>query len=360
MKRHGCLYKRITALSNICLAHKNARKGKTHYQEVKHVDKNENSLLKELQSSLINQTFTTAPYKTKKIYEPKERTIYVLPYYPDRVVQHAVMNITQPIWDKLFIYDLYSAIPGKGIHKAVDRVQAFLSDHKNTTYCLQFDIKSYYPSMRHDILLSLIKRKIKCKETLWLLEDVINSIPGEKNVPIGNYLSQYFGNIYLSCFDHWIKENKKIKYYLRYNDDGIILHNSKTFLWSLYDEIKKHFNDRLQLKLNPKTSIYPVDKQGIDFLGYRTFRNHRLLRRRSANKFKKKIIIIKQNHDKMTPQHIVSSIMSYVGWLEHGNCFNLMKKHLLEDAEIMKILDLLSLELGYVNPLRMKYRQYMM
>jgi len=360
MRRYSRLYERITALSNIYLAHKNARKGKSHYQEVKSVNENEVLLLKNLQSSLINKTFTTSQYKIKKIYEPKERTIYILPYYPDRIVQHAVMNVIQPIWDKTFIYDTYSAIPNRGIHKAIDRLQTFLSDNRHTTYCLQFDVKSYYPSMNHEILLSLIKRKIKCKNTLWLLEDVIDSVGNEINIPIGNYLSQYFANIYLNQFDHWIKEDRKVRYYIRYNDDGIILRNSKTALWKLYEEIREYLDNRLQLKLNSKTRIYPVDQQGIDFLGYKTFRDHRFLRRRTVNKFKKKVRTIKREYNIMDPLHVVSSVMSYVGWMEHGSCFNLMKKYLLEDAEIMKILDSLSSGLGYVNPLRMKYRQYMM
>ena len=355
MKRHGNLYDEISSLFNLHKAHRNARKGKTHYSEVQYVDENKYDLLKELHQSLVNQTYTTGKYKIKKIYEPKERTIYALPYYPDRIVQHAAMNVLQPIWDKTFIYDLYSAIPKKGIHKAVNRLQSYLKDTENTKYCLQFDIKSYYPSMNHDTLLSLIEKKIKCKKTLWLIKDVVDSLGIEKNIPIGNYLSQYFGNIYLSEFDHWLKEKHGVKYYVRYNDDGIILSGSKPELWNLLSEIRDYVETRLQLKLNAKTRIYPVDKVGIDFLGYKTYRTHILLRKRTVNKFKHKIEEIKTNHTEMKNHHIVSSVMSYVGWMQHGNCYNLLCKYILRDKQVNEIMNYCSLELKHENPLKRKY-----
>ena len=355
MKRHGSLYEAISSLPNLYVAHRHARRGKTRYSEVQYVDKNKDKLLERLHESLVQQTYTTGEYKIKKIYEPKERTIYALPYYPDRIVQHAAMNILQPIWDKTFIYDLYSAIPNKGIHKAINRLRSFLNDAENTKYCLQFDIKSYYPSMNHDILMDLIEKKIKCGKTLWLLKDVIDSLGDETNIPIGNYLSQYFGNLYLSDFDHWLKEKHKIKYYLRYNDDGIILNDSKDELWRLLDKIQNYIETRLKLKLNKKTRIYPVNDVGIDFLGYKTYRTHALLRKRTVNKFKHKIKEIKNHHTEMKNQHIVSSVMSYVGWMQHGNCYNLLRKHILRDKELNEIMDRCSAELGYKNPLKRKY-----
>lgn len=351
MKRHGTLYNEISSLFNLHVAHRNARKGKTHYNEVQLVDENKYELLEKLHKKLVNQTYTTGKYKIKKIYEPKERTIYALPYYPDRIVQHAVMNMLQPIWDKVFIYDLYSAIPKKGIHKAVTRLNHFLKDTKNTKYCLQFDIKSYYPSMNHEILMTIIKRKIKCRKTLWMLQDVVDSLGNKTNIPIGNYLSQYFGNLYLNGFDHWLKEEQKIKYYIRYNDDGIILCESKDELRNLLDKIQTYVECRLQLKLNKKTRVYPVDKIGIDFLGYKTYRTHTLLRKRTAKKFKHKINEIKKHHVEMKNKHIVSSIMSYVGWMKQGNCYNLLNKHILSDTKIVEIMNRSSKKLGHLNPL---------
>ncbi|HWQ62916.1 MAG TPA: reverse transcriptase domain-containing protein, partial [Methanospirillum sp.] len=186
MKRFGNLFSQIVDTDNLLTAHLNARRGKSQYGEVQMVNQDPEVFIAEIQRMLISKTFTTSPYELKEIFEPKQRTIYKLPYFPDRVVQHAVMQVIQPIWDKVFIFDLYSAIPGKGLHAGSYRLRKFLKDVPNTQYCLKFDISKFYPSMNHDILLSLVEKKIKCKDTLWLLENVIRSTPG---VPIGNYLS---------------------------------------------------------------------------------------------------------------------------------------------------------------------------
>lgn len=351
MKRYGNLFSGILDLDNIALAHKNAKKGKSHYVEVQEVEKDPDEHIHKIHDMLENETFRTSKYKTKIIHEPKKRIIYKLPYFPDRIVHHAVMNIIQPIWDKVFIYDLYSSIPSKGLHAGNLRLRQFLKDKENTQYCLKFDIKSFYPSVNQDILFELVKRKIKCKGTLWLLEDVISSPEGSTNLPIGNYLSQYFGNIYLNWFDHWIKEEIGVKYYIRYCDDGVILHKSKENLRNLKVEIEKYLKSNLQLELNPKTQIFPVDARGIDFLGYRCFREYTLLRKSSATRFKHKIRFIEQNHDKLEPQHIISSIMSYCGWIQFCNCHHLLRKYILDNENIIVIMSEASKTLNISNPI---------
>src|ERR1035437_2762817 len=195
MKRFNNLFEQIIDPTNIALAHHNAKKGKSQYAEVQMVDKDKERYLSQIQKMLENKTFTTAPYKNKTVFDTgKIREISKLPYYPDRIVQHAVMNVLQPIWDKVFIRDSYAAVPGKGIHLGLARLRGFLQDTENTQYCLKFDIRKYYPNIDHSILMSLIERKIKCKDTLWLLNDVVKSPGGTKGIPIGNYLSQYFAN----------------------------------------------------------------------------------------------------------------------------------------------------------------------
>jgi len=352
MKRYGNLFQKIVAFDNIRMAHKNAKKGKSHYSEVLEVERNPEQHIREIHDMLINKTFTTAKYRTKIIHEPKTRIIYKLPYFPDRIVHHAVMNVIQPIWDNVFIYDLYSAIPGKGLHKGVSKLRHFMENNENTRYCLKFDIRNFYQSVNHDVLIGLVKRKIKCKDTLWLLEDIIRSQGGGTNIPIGNYLSQYFGNIYLNWFDHWLKEEKQMKYYIRYCDDGVILHKSKEVLNDLLEEIEIYFKDNLQLDLNPKTQIFPVDVRGVDFLGYRSFRDYTLLRKSSATRFKLKIRFIERNHDKLEPQHIISSVMSYCGWITFCDGCHLLKTYILENESILEIMDEASKTLNVKNPLR--------
>jgi hypothetical protein len=351
MKRYNNLFEQIIDPGNIALAHHNAQKGKSNYTEVQMVDKNKERYLGEIHTMLRDKTFTTAQYKNKTVFDTgKIRDVSKLPYFPDRIVQHAVMNIIQPIWDKVFIYDCYAAVRGKGIHAGLKRLRGFLRDNENTQYCLKFDIRKYYPSVNHDILMSLLERKIKCKDTLWLLEDVVKSPGGEKGIPIGNYLSQYFANIYLNWFDHWLKEDKQVAYYIRYCDDGVILDGSKDRLNLLLGEITDYFH-ALKLELNPKTQIFPVDKRGIDFLGYRSFRDYTLLRKYSAKRLKARIKLIQNGGQRLEPQSIISSIMSYAGWIKHCNGHHLLTKLILENKPVREAMDRASAKLEIRNPL---------
>ena len=293
--------------------------------------------LKPLQKMLVEKTYRTSPYTTKKVYEPKERTIFKLPYYPDRIVHHAIMNVLQPIWDKMFISDVYSVIPGRGIHAGIIRLRDFLKNESATKYCLKFDVSKFYPSVNHNILLNSIRRKIKCKDTLWLLEEIVRSPGGEKNIPIGNYLSQYFANIYLNGFDHWLKEQCGARYYIRYGDDGVILSSDKRDLADLRGRISEYLITKLALTLHPKSRIVAVDSQGIDFLGYRTFRNYSLLRKSSAMRLKKKVTAIVKHPERFGPQHIVSSVVSILGWLRYCDSYNLANKYIYANAQLKAV-----------------------
>lgn len=353
MKRHGKLFKDIVKLENIYKAHKNAKKGKSHYKEVQMVEDDLAKYLTDIKFDLENGLFSTSDYVVFKIHEPKEREIFKLPYFPDRIVHHAIMNILQPIWDEIFIYDVYSAIPGKGIHSAMDRLDEFLKDKKGTKYCLQFDISKFYPSVNHDILMKLIQKKIKCSKTLGVIEDIVRSPHGSRGIPIGNYTSQYFANIYLNWFDHFIKQELGMNYYIRYADDGIIFSDSKEELHDVWSKMGEYLNKKLKLELNPKTQIFPVDSdRGIDFLGYRTFRSYRLLRKRSAKKFKRKIKKIKRRYIVMEDQHIISSIMSYVGWIKHCDGFNLLQEYIYKDEKLRSIIKQASERMDINNPLK--------
>jgi RNA-directed DNA polymerase len=332
MKRRGDLFSTLVSIDNLRRAHQNARKGKTHYYAVKLVDADPDYYLRELQVELVSGTFATSPYTTKVIYEPKERTIYKLPYYPDRIVNHAVMQVMQPIWDRQFIHDLYSAIPGKGLHAGSYRLRQFLKDANRTRYCLKFDISKFYPSIRPDKMFEIVQRTVKDSRVLNLLRDIIYSSP-DVGVPIGNYLSQYFSNLYLTPFDHWLKEQMRARYYIRYCDDGVILHRDKGWLQDLLHKIEVYF-DTLGLRLNPKTHIFPVDRCGVDFLGYRSFRTHTILRKSSARRLKKKVREIEQNYLTMSPDAILGSLGAYHGWLKHCDCHNFARKYLYENPAI--------------------------
>ncbi len=322
MRRLGNLFEKITNIYNIRLAYKKARKGKTWQNTIKIFESDlENNILT-IQKSLIDKTFTTSEYTLKKIYEPKERTIYRLPFNPDRIVQHSIMNILEPIWDNLFIYDSYSCIKNKGIHKASQRTMEFIRKVPNG-YCLKMDISKFYPSIDHDILFDIIKQKIKCRDTIELLEDVIYSIPDKKNIPIGNYLSQWFGNLYMNELDIYLKHEHKIKYYIRYCDDFIILHKDKNYLSQLSKDIKEFLESKLKLRLS-KNRLFPISR-GIDFIGYRHFPGYVLLRKSTATRLKKRmkqlpgLLAI----NRISELQYQSSIASMMGWLKWCNSYNL-------------------------------------
>lgn len=320
MKRFNNLYDKICDINNINIADNKASKCKSKNKWVKrHLDCKDSDNLK-LSESLQNMSYKTSKYRICKIYEPKERVIYKLPYYPDRIVHHAIMNILEPILIKTFIANTYCCIKGRGIRKASDDLYKSLQDKEGTTYCLKLDIKQYYASIDHDILKQKIRKKIKDKKLLILLDNIIDSAPG---VPIGNYLSQFFANLYLTDFDHWAKEKLKLKYYFRYCDDIVILHNNKQFLHDIFIQIKEYMSS-LKLEIKNNYQIFPVDKRGIDFLGYKFYHTHVFLRKRI--KFRILKLVRKYKESKISYKYFINHIIPYFGWLKYCNSKYLLKR----------------------------------
>ncbi len=322
MKRVNNLYPLIYAEDNIELADKKARKCKrTRYGVRKH-DQNKEIDNYALHLSLLNENYKTSEYTTYKIYEPKERIIFRLPYYPDRITHHAIMNIMEPIWTKIFTRDTYSCIKGRGIHALVKKLQSDLrKDPNGTMYCAKMDIRKFYPSINHEILKSIVKKKIKDKSLLKLLFEIIDSADG---VPIGNYLSQFFANLYMAYFDHWVKEELKVKYYYRYADDIVLLSDDKNQLRSWVLAIKVYLTNVLELKLKDNYQIYPVESRGIDFVGYVCYHDHTLLRK--SIKLKLLGLVRAYSNNLISKQKLQLKMASYFGWLKYCDSKNLLKK----------------------------------
>ena len=265
-----------------------------------------------LHDELANKTYKTSKYYIFQIYEPKKRDIYRLPY-KDRIVHHAVLNLLERVFVAMFTTDTYSCIKGKGVHAAGRAVKRALKDVDGTKYCLKLDIRKFYPSVDHEILKQLIRRKFKDQDLLQLLDGIIDSADG---LPIGNYLSQYLANFYLTGFDHWLKEVKKVKYYFRYADDMVILADNKIYLHDLMADIRQYLAERLKLMVKGNYQVFPVAERGIDFVGYVFF--HTLTRVRKT---------IKQRYARMMKKGGISaSIAASEGWLKHCNAKNLIKK----------------------------------
>lgn len=300
-------------MENLITADRKAMKGKLRQPGVKaHLLIADADLLL-LHKMLSERTYKTSAYTTFTIHEPKERVIYRLPYFPDRITHHAIMNVLEPLFVDSFISQSYSCVKGKGIHGAARAIRSALRDDQGTQYCLKLDIKKFYPNIDHDILKQLLRRKLKDNDLLWLLDEIIDSTEG---LPIGNYLSQYFANFYLTYFDHWLKETKGVKYYFRYADDIVILSDSKEHLHGLLAEIGQYLSKELKLSVKKNYQVFPVNARGIDFVGYVFYHTHTRLRKS-----------IKQNFARMlSTNRNDKSIASYNGWAVHCNSKNLMNK----------------------------------
>jgi RNA-directed DNA polymerase len=313
MKRIGNLYPKIISIDNLRLADQIARKGKRHQPGIKQHDLQAEKNLQQLHLLLYTRAYRTSPYTTFIIHEPKEREVYRLPYFPDRITHHAVMNVLEPIFVASFTADTYSCIKGRGIHGAQAAVEKALIDVSNTNYCLKLDIRKFYPSVDHTILKALLRRKIKDNDLLWLLDEIIDSAAG---LPIGNYLSQYLANFYLSGFDHWIKQEMAVKYYFRYADDIVILSGDKAQLHALLQRIRAYLLNNLNLEVKANYQVFPVAARGIDFVGYRFYHTHTRIRKTIKQNFAR--MAVKRNDEK--------SFASYMGWMAHAKTRHLVKK----------------------------------
>lgn len=322
MKRVGNLYEKIYDIENLRLAHKQARKGKTFYSEVRCVDEDEDKYLYQLQDMLINKTYHTSKYE---IFEKKEgkkiRKIYKLPYFPDRICQWAIIQVIEPYLLRTLTDDTYSALPGRGVERARRKiVKALKTDPESTEWCLKIDISKYYPSVNIDKLKARYRRLFKDNDLLWLLDEILDSNP-DTGVPIGNYISQYSGNIYLSEFDHRVKEVYHIKHYFRYMDDMVFLSSSKFELQKLIKEITKYLYDTYDLRVKESWSLFRVEDRGIDFVGYVFKHNSIRLRKSIAHSIKRTSSKIRWriNNDKELNRHLYFSYNSLRGWLMHSH-----------------------------------------
>ena len=322
MKRIGNLYEKIYDIENLRLAHKQARRGKSFYTEVKLIDENEDEYLYRLQDMLIHKTYHTSKYE---VFEKKEgkkiRKIYKLPYFPDRICQWAIIQVIEPYLMRTLTDDTYSALPGRGVERARRKmVRALKTDPENTVWCLKIDISKYYPNVNIEKLKLKYRRLFKDNDLLWLLDEILDSNP-DTGVPIGNYISQYSGNIYLTDFDHRVKEAYHIKHYFRYMDDMVFLSSSKEELQNLIKEITKYLADEYDLKVKDSWSLFRVEDRGIDFVGY-VFRHDSIrLRKSIAHSIKKTSSKIRWrvNNDMELNRHLYFSFNSLKGWLKHSH-----------------------------------------
>ena len=320
-------------MGNLTLAWRNARKGKTSIPEVMAFDENVERNLISLHKELVSKTYKPRPLSTFVLRDPKTRVISKSDFR-DRVVHHALIRVIGNIFELTFIYDSCANQKNKGTSLAINRFRTFQCkatlNYSKPAFCLKADIKQYFPNIDHSILLNILKRKIKDENVIWLIQQIINANSesqreitfwlDKKGIPLGNYTSQFFANLYLNELDQFVKHKLKIKYYIRYVDDFVIFHKSKEQLEIWKDSIDKFLKERLKIELHPqKSRIIPLSK-GVDFVGFRNFANFRLLRKRNIRKMNQKISLYK-----IGKKSFSSLKDSYQGWQAYARWANTYK-----------------------------------
>jgi RNA-directed DNA polymerase len=334
---HDGIFEKIISLENLFLAWQEFRKGKRNKADVQQFDFDLEDNIFQLHQDLRNKNYQHSDYTAFNVCDPKLRGIHKA-IVLDRVLHHAIFRVLYPVFDKSFIFDSYSCRTEKGSHRAVRRLEDFLRksswNNCRNVFALKCDIKKFFDSIDQEILFELIKKKIKDENAVWLIEKIIKSFP--VGIPLGNVTSQLFANVYLNELDQFVKHTLKVKYYLRYCDDFIILSEDVEYLKKLIVEINDFLNKKLKLALHPNKIIVRKYRQGIDFLGYVVLPHHRVLR----TKTKRRIIRKMTNKYKLLREELITeesfnqSLQSYLGVLRHCEGYGI-------EIKIMKIIGFL-------------------
>ena len=319
-KRLNHVYDSIISLENLLEAWKEFLKGKRKRKDVQefHLCLMDNII--NLRNDLKAKTYRHDPYHAFNISDPKPRNIHKA-MVRDRLLHHAIYRVLYPYFDKKFIHDSYSCRLNKGTHKAIERFNNFFHkvSQNNTKQCwvLRGDIKKFFASIDHNLLQYIVLNYIKGEDTNWLLDQIIKSFHSTepcKGLPLGNLTSQLLVNVYMNEFDQYVKHALKVKYYIRYADDFVILSGDRNYLENLLPEIADFLETNLKLSLHPKKVFIKTFASGIDFLGWVHFPNYRILRTTTKRRMLK-------NLSKDPSKEIV---ISYRGLLKHGNTYKIL------------------------------------
>jgi retron-type reverse transcriptase len=335
------LFEQIYDFENLYRSYLKARKGKRDNAQVQLFERDLECELIQLQNELIWGTYQTGSYHTFYVHEPKTRMVAALPFR-DRIVQHAVFSVIEPIWEARFIHDSYACRVGRGMHSGANRAQTFLRNVNRShgrVYVLKADISKYFASIDHGIIKKLLRRHIACQSTLALMDNIIDSactLPGSLapvGLPIGNLTSQLCANIYLHELDMYVKHDLGQSYYCRYMDDFVVVHHDKTHLHEIRRRIESFLWSQLRLRTNHKTQVFPIginNGRALDFLGYRIYPTHRRLRVDSIKCMKTKLRRFQRLYRdrRITLSQIQPVIQSWIAHASHAQTYGL-RSHLL-------------------------------
>jgi retron-type reverse transcriptase len=330
--KFSSLFSDIASFESLYKGYRRARKGKRYKDEVVNFSRDlENNLLR-LSENLSDREYESKSFKKFTLFDPKERKISA-PYFRDRVVHRSLHNTLEPIFEKRFIQDTYACRPDKGTHAGVDRLQEFMRK-QDTDYYLKCDVKGYFDSVDHQVLLDEVGRKVSDEDVLWLIREFLQDYSSHKGkfkgMPIGTLYSQLFANIYLDRFDHSVKQSLQADYYIHYMDDFILLSDSKNRLHYFKEAMQGFLRDELKLSLpDSKTTLEPVSK-GATFLGYRVFPHYLLLRKRNKLNFKRRLSKQKEQlgRGEISFHEFRQSVASWKGHAQHASTENLLNRYL--------------------------------
>lgn len=327
------IFDKIISLENLFLAWKEFKKGKSKKADVGNFNFYFEDNILDLHYNLKNKIYQHYSYSSFYVCDPKLRLINKAKVI-DRVVHQAIFRVLYYYFDRQFIYNSCSCRFNKGVHFGVDRLERILvlvsNNNKSTAYILKCDIKKFFASVNKNILINIIQKNILDEDVLWLLKIIINSFDknSDKGLPLGNVTSQLFANIYLNELDQFVKHKLKIKNYVRYMDDFLIISNNKNCLLKKLNEIGNFLREKLKLELHPSKIIIKKYNSGIDFLGYVLFPYHRTLRSRTKKRIIKKIKRRRFDCNKgiITEDFFNQSLRSSMGVLSHCYGYKIKKK----------------------------------
>ena len=350
MKTYANLYCQLCSIHNLERAFKKARKRKAKKDYVIEFEANLQANLASLGQDLQNFTYRPSPLTTFIVRDPKTRKISSS-HFRDRVVHHALCNIISPILEKVFIYDSFANQNGKGTHKALRRAAFFMGKTARMHgshmkgFALKADIRHYFDTVDHVILLKIISLKITDQKIIQLIRIILANHKSElegKGMPIGNLTSQFFANVYLGELDQFIKHTLKAKHYIRYVDDFVIFDNNKKRLEKWQAEIDNFLRSRLAIELHKeKTKIVPLHT-GITFLGFRIFRDYKLLKKSNARRIWKRLEIFRRrrNDGLMTNEDASRSLEGWLAYARFANTYNLRNSVTRKFSELLSKDDL--------------------
>lgn len=334
------VWEKITDIDNIKYAIVCASKKKTKRKGVQKVLGNIEHYALEIQHMLVSKTYAPSPYNEVIIKDgssQKTRTIHKPKFYPDQCIHWALVLPMQEGWKKSLHPSTCGSIPNRGGHYGKKKIERWMrNDHKGTKYCYKLDIRKYYQSIDQSILLNMFKRKIKDADAFWLIEKIVCS--HNKGLPIGNYTSQWFANLFLSKLDWYISQELGVKYYVRYIDDMVLFSNNKKKLHKIRKSIEE-FVSNLGLHIKDNWQVFKVVDRGVDVLGYRFFHTHTLIRKSTAYRLHRRIKRIGKHVP--TPSE-VSAVFSYMGITSHCDSRNFVIKYILPYVDLGALKELQS------------------